>query len=146
MDKYEDVENWQVLFQQFTEEKTEAGMVDFINKIYPGWIVAYTSEYCEDYPHLTYNWKKISDMNNVSMKSIVIVDKVFFDKKDDVKHAFIMNISEHLTRQGYVIRRKEEYCGCIACGRAIPVFDIYKLMKNKGIPVPGVWMQKCQNC
>jgi hypothetical protein len=146
MTNYEDPENWQSLFQEFKEEKTEAGMLSFIKKIYPDWVIAYTSEYCDDYPHLIYNWKKISDMNNVSQKSIVIVEKVFFDTKDKVRHNLIMSISEHLTRNGYVIRRKEEYCGCIACGRAIPVFEVYNLMKSKGIPVPSVWMQKCQSC
>jgi len=146
-DEYLDPENWEgILHEIKIAQKEEEEITEYISRFYPKWIVGSTNDYCNDYPYLKHTWNVICERNGVNRQKIVLVDKVFFDKKDQVSHNLIMGLCEVFTRKGYVIRRKEEFIGCEKCGKAIPVQELWVLMKEKGMPVPIAWNIKCTEC
>ena len=115
---------------------------ELISRTFPTWLIHSTSKYSEDYPHLDKNWTFICERNGASKRQIVIVDHII--KDDD--HLLINIFCERMTREGYIVRRKEEFIGCDICGAAIPSERVYRHMKDNSLPVPDVWCQKCSSC
>lgn len=145
-DLYTDPPNADELIARFKSLDDKTEIRDFIDQTFPGWLVAATDGYTVDYPHLQSNWETICQRNNVKPQKIVIVDRIFFDKKDNVVHNLLMTVCEEMTRRGYVIRRKEELTGCEKCFRAMPVKDLWAFMRHKDLPVPREWSSICGSC
>ena len=114
----------------------------FIDTHLPGWLIASTDAYSIDYPHLDRNWKLICQSLGVQPQKIVVVDKINFD----AENTFLKTVCDVLTARGYVIRRKEEFTGCEICTKAIPVREVWQLLKNKNFPVPDEWSSVCSEC
>jgi hypothetical protein len=142
MSKYTDPSDAKELISRFSALETKEGIQEFIEEKLPGWLIASTDKYSEDYPHLQQNWAAICRMTNVRPQKIVVVDHVSFEND----HSFLQAVCETMTRRGYVVRRKEEFTGCEVCRRAIPVVEVWRLLKEKGMPVPRHWSNTCSGC
>jgi hypothetical protein len=145
-DSYTDPPNAEELVARFKTLDDKKEIRSFIDETFPGWLIASTDRYTIDYPHLLSNWRIICERNNIQPQKIVIVDQIFFDKKDAVTHNLIMTVCEEMTRKGYVIRRKEELTGCEQCFQAMPSQHLWAFMKQKGVPVPPEWSSICSSC
>lgn len=113
-----------------------------ITRTFPTWLIHSTPKYSEDYPHLDKNWTFVCDKNCASKQQIVIVDCII---KDD-EHLLLNIFCERMTREGYIVRRKEEFVSCGKCGAAIPCERVYKHMKDNSLPVPDEWSSTCLYC
>lgn len=130
------------IFESLKNSKTSDEIQNVIETTFPGWLINSTDKYSDDYPTLQNNWLKICDMIDTTPKKIVIVDDIYFDEK----HLLINIFCERMTREGYIVRRKCELQCCEVCKSAIPTFDLYLIMKQKGLSVPKEWRRKCKNC
>lgn len=114
--------------------------LDMVNNYFPNWVLNSLDSYSNDYPHLQSNWEKICNMLKTTPKKILLVSNINFEKS-------ILNIvSEVLTKNGYCIRRIDEFIACVNCEKAIPCKEIWELLKEKGFNVPNVWKIHCKNC
>lgn len=113
-----------------------------ITRTFPTWLIHSTPKYSEDYPHLDKNWTFVCDKNGASKQQIVIVDYII--KDDD--HLLINIFCERMTREGYIVRRKEEFVSCDKCSAAIPSEKVYRHMKDNSLPVPDEWSPRCLSC
>jgi len=146
---YEDTDQSEQIIRDFKnilDRGNPLEMQVFIENTYPGWLVTVSDAYSADYIFLENNWSVICDKIGVKKGRIITVDRVFFDKKDDVRHHTIMTVSECLTREGYVIRRADEFINCDVCLGVIPSYEIWIFMKSKGLPVPMEWSIRCRGC
>jgi len=140
---YTDPDNKDEIIEQLKELDSTQDIRSMIEEIFPGWLKWYASGYSKDYPHLTNNWSFICRKNNTSAKKVIIVDEIFFDKEN---HFVLMLFCEIMTRNGYVVRRKEEYVSCKNCEKAIPSKHVWQQMKNAGLIIPQIWSDKCSEC
>lgn len=113
-----------------------------INEMFPGWLVHSTLGYSLDYPHLETNWKRICELVRKTPQKIVFVTDINFEDDDKTKSM----VCDFMTKNGYCVRRVEEFTICPVCYRAIPCQEIWHLLKEKGFSVPQVWSDKCQKC
>lgn len=130
------------IFDSLKNCKSSDEIQNVIENTFPGWLIHGTDKYSDDYPNLQENWLKICNMINTTPKKIVIVDDIYFDKN----HLLINIFCERMTREGYIVRRKCEFQCCEICGCAIPTFNLYLTMKQKGLKVPNEWRRKCKKC
>ncbi len=148
-DIYEDGPNSEQIicdFKNILDRNNPLEMQEFIENNYPGWLCGVTDEYSHDYSFLANNWKIICDKIKTRPQRIITVKRVFFDKKDNVRHHTIMTFCEELTRKGYVIRRMDEFINCSVCYKALPTYELWEHMKQKGLPVPPEWDTVCSGC
>ena len=144
---YTDPENVTELLAEFKSLSNKDDIHDFITRVFPGWLIASADRYSVDYPHLQHNWETICRKTQTQPQKIVIVDTIFFDKKEDkFTHSLLTTICEVLTRYGYVVRRKEEITGCLECQSAMPTEELWGFMKQAELPVPQVWSRVCSRC
>jgi hypothetical protein len=106
---------------------------------YSQYIICSFNKYSDDYPHLTKNWKFICNNLNVTPKKILLVDDIKFNGSNHL-------IYENLTKEGFVVRRKDEFIGCVYCGSAIPCQEIWKLLREKNLTNLKEWSNKCTKC
>ena len=142
MSKYIDPPKAKELIAQFSSLTDKKEIQEYDEANLPGWLIASTDEYSPDYPHLQENWTMLCMMNGVQRQKIVVVDHVSFE--DD--HTFLHAVCETMTCRGYVVRRKEEFTGCEVCRKAIPVVEVWHLLKEKGMAVPRSWSNTCRGC
>jgi hypothetical protein len=144
MKKYTDPPNIDELVTCFNNLPQDSAEIQkFIETTFPGWIVLSTTHYSPDYPHLQRNWEAICKMNGVTSQKIVIVDYINFNKDE---YKLINLMCERMTTSGYAVRRKEEFIYCNKCYGALPIKQIWKDFKDKGIPVCSVWSPNCSKC
>jgi len=147
---YEDSSNTPELIRQFKNLIRDGDPIpvqEFLEAEYPGWLRTVTNDYSDDYEFLRSNWKYICTKNHTSPQRIITVSAVFFDKKNGpLRHLGIMSICEELTRQGYVIRRYDEFVNCPVCTRSIPAREVWESMRDKRLPVPEKWSPHCTKC
>lgn len=142
MNDFIDPPNATEVIQEVLQLTIPEKIQDYIENVYPGWLVYALDKYSDDYPHLQANWKKICELSNVKPKKIVLVADIKFDDSHKVIRAFC----EYMTKCGYVVRRAGEFVACGSCMAAIPCQDIYKLLKSKNLPVPKIWSNRCNSC
>lgn len=141
--KYSDPDNINVIIEKLKASQTHFDARKIIEQTYPDWFIHTTGEYSKDYPHFKKNWKIICDRSGVTPKSIVLVDFLIFNSD---KHKLVSEFSERMTKEGYCVRRKEEFISCSNCGAAIPSKLIWKKLTELKIPAPRVWSERCQRC
>lgn len=141
------------LREEFKTLKTRDEVKNFIDRVFPGWLVESTDRYSEDYPHLQKNWEFICGKLGAAPQRIIGVSRIEFDntcdddeRKEIPRFSFIKEICEEMTKKGYCVRRVGEFTSCPVCERAIPVIEVWHLLKEKGMPVPGKWSDKCKKC
>lgn len=142
MNSFTDPPNPIDTIKKITELKTPAEIQDYIEKIFPGWIICSLDKYCIDYPHLQNNWVEICRSSGVQPTKIILVADIKFDDEHKVTRAFC----EFLTKNGYVVRRSGEFIPCSKCLSAIPCQDIWHLLKENNLPVPNEWQSTCSKC
>lgn len=130
------------IINTISEMKKHDEIHNLIIQTFPGWILYSTDTYSDDYLYLNNNWKKVCEMTKTTPKKIVLVDYINFHPDFALIRAFC-NI---MTTFGYCVRRKEEFGSCEKCGKAIPVEQVWKVMKSKDMPVPDKWSSKCSVC
>lgn len=117
-------------------------VVDFINEIYPGWIITVLNRYSTDYRQIERNWITIAEKNNNRTAQIIIVDEIIFDDK----HILVRTFAELLTRAGFSVRQKNEWFPCSVCNSALPEKWIYDKLKENNVSIPENWDRKCSSC
>jgi hypothetical protein len=121
------------------ELATMKDVFDFINILYPNWILYILDDYSSNYPHLSYNWKFLNEQHNVPSQKIILIDK--FENDDHLSFA------EVLTKTGCVVRTISEFSPCSVCKKiAVPTLPIHEKIQKAGKDVPKVWSDKCKNC
>lgn len=141
-DKYIDPPTTPYILSKIMSLPTVGDIKKLADEIFPDWFVTTMNVYCQDYPHLMSNWKKICKMTNVKPAQIMIVEECVFD----ASHSLVRAFSECFTSVGFSVRRKLEYVPCDHCGCAVPTEIMWKLFKDKGIQVPDNWSQWCVGC
>ena len=142
MNHYIDRDNAPELITKLHSLTEEKEIQQFISDNLSGWFIHLLEGYSNDYRYLQDNWKIICDKINTTPKKIVLVDDIKFDKD----HTFLQTCCEVMTKRGYVVRRASEFIVCPTCFKAIPCKDIHHLMKEKKLPVPTDWSNKCSSC
>jgi hypothetical protein len=139
-----DNKSLELLFKKLNENKFQ-NTIEIINSEFPGWILNWVDHYSNDYSYMENNWKKICEIAEVKTKEILFVDDIDFKGENEKQKAFLL-LSELLTRNGYCVRRLEEFTLCKKCAGAIPCKEIWKKLKECNMPVPKIWKENCTNC
>jgi hypothetical protein len=143
MNSYKDPENKIDIKQKITTLQTLKEIEDYINEIYPGWIVCYVNRYSYDYPHLESNWDYICAKNKTKRGQILIVDDIFEGDDYSILKIFI-NI---FILSGFIVRTKDELFVCEKCNSAIPNKETFEKMKDSNIEMKiKEWNNKCSSC
>jgi hypothetical protein len=142
MTDHADPPNKNEILQQLRTLSSPEDTVDFVNKHFPGWLILSLTSYSKDYPQFQSNWEKICQMANTTPQKIVLVSDIKFDEE----HVATSVIAEFMTRNGYCVRRAAEFIACSECEGAIPCQPLWTLLKDKGMPVPPVWSNRCNDC
>jgi len=121
------------------ELATMKDVFDFINILYPNWILYILDDYSSNYPHLSYNWKMLNNQHNIPTQKIVLISK--FENEDHLSYA------EVLTKAGFIVRTISEFQPCSVCNKmAVPTLVIHEKIQKAGKDIPKVWSNKCNNC
>lgn len=144
INEYKDPEDISDIISKLESEDfvKEEYLREIVDSIFPGWILYFLDNYCEDYPHLISNWEIMMQKYNMTKGKIIIVD---YFKVDD-HHKLIQLFAELYTRMGYVLRTKDELKSCQICASAIPNEDMYNRMKVAKLKVPDTWLECCYKC
>lgn len=142
MSKYLDPPYSSEIIKKITELQTIGDIKNLAEQVFPGWYVASSTDFCNDYPHLSTNWKKFCDLINVNRTLIILVDDISFDDS----HTVIRTFSECFTRSGFSVRSIDEYILCSECNKVIPSNHLWSVFKEKGAQVPLEWSERCSTC
>ena len=142
MSKYLDPPYSSEIIKKITELQTIGDIKNLAEQVFPGWYVSSSTDFCNDYPHLSSNWKKFCDMVNVNRTLILLVEDISFDDSHTVIRAF----AECFTRAGFSVRSVDEYIVCSACDKVIPSKHLWSVFKEKGARVPSEWSERCSSC
>lgn len=143
----EDNENRQEILIRISELKCDneaeykEEIQKLIEKFYPGWLEHSTNSYSNDYLFLQNNWKKICELNKTTPKKLIFVSSIEFKPEFSI----LNKLCDFLTRNGYCIRRSNEFVLCEKCNKAIPSIELWELIKNKP-GIPSVWSESCSTC
>lgn len=113
-----------------------------VRRIFPDWIVEYSTDYSSDYPHLQKNWAMMSEACGVNRALIMIVD--YIGTTDDF--GLMQAVCELYTSIGFIIRSVDEVEVCPVCFRAIPGKAQWKAMLESGLDVPKDYSTHCLKC
>lgn len=139
MSNYEDtIYRKEILVELLNNEDT----FGIIEKYYPNWIEKVLNHYSKDYYILFSNWKNISNLLHTSPKKIILVNFISFEPE----YSVLNKVCDFLTKNGYCVRRFDEFISCPVCNSVIPCKLVYDTMKSKNIGVPETWKEKCINC
>jgi len=147
--KYQDPENSSELIEQLRKLPAGEELINSINSVYPSWIVQIIDNYSQDYSYLENNWKIISKMAFSQPQKIILVDRLWYDAvavDRKGKYELLKTTCDILTKKGYCIRREGEFIPCSECGKALASFGLFVVMKEKNLPVPETWADKCGEC
>lgn len=130
------------ILSQIESAQTAADAERIIERHYPNWLVISVDKYSEDYPHLQRNWETLCQQFKTKPKKIVLVNEIVFEETPTT----LNKICDFMTKNGYVVRRSNEFIACSVCEKAIPCIEIWNILKEKNFPVPRNWSDKCQSC
>lgn len=114
---------------------------DFVDEIYPGWIVNAAYAFCTDYPRLNINWLTVAKQLKVIPQQVLLVKQAKL--REDQK--FLQAICDLTTQAGFCIRDAGDYTLC-SCGRAVPSRELYCVFMEKELGVPPQWSPRCSGC
>ena len=145
MEKFKNPENTKEILSKISEMKTYEEFKNIIDETFPMWILNSCDKYTDDYPHFNSNWKKICEVQKITLKKIVLVKGIIFNDPD---YSLLNNICEILTRFGYCVRRISEFTKCEKCNSAIPCIEIWEHLNTncKKFKIPKQWNCNCENC
>lgn len=132
---YEDPDNIEELKKQLTEKRTLKDVLDFVNTIFPGWVVDFVDKYSDKYPFFTENWHKTCAEAKVKPTQIMIVDKVDFTEGHDLLKIF----GELFTKSGFSVKCKDHLLRCPRCEAIYPTSEMHTILKEGGSNIPEVW-------
>ena len=111
-----------------------------MDSIYPTLFITVFDSFCDDYPFLNENWRKLCNSIPTTPKQIMILDNY----PDDCM--LIKAFAECFTTAGFLIRRKYEFIPCEKCRKAVPSEIAYNIFKDQNSVVPDVWSRYCKSC
>lgn len=143
MNSYKDPENINEIKEKITTLQTLKELVEYINEIYPGWLINYVDRYSYDYPHLEANRDYICRQNKTKKAQIILVDYLSDDEEYSILKIFV-NI---FVLSGFTVRTKDDIVICDNCQSAIPSEETFEKMKNSNIDMRiNTWNNKCSSC
>lgn len=138
----QDTSERQEMLNKILESKDKDEIERLIQTHYPDWLMSSTCFYSDDYAFLTDNWKKVCSLTSSQPRKIIFVNELYFN---DPNYKILNQLSEFLTKNGYCIRRYNEFVLCYKCNGAIPCIELWELIKHKD-NIPRVWSSHCKNC
>lgn len=139
---FSDPENKDKIIKKISELSDKKKVQEYIEEIFPNWLLYSCEKYSPDYPHLQANWITVCKLTKTTPKKIILVNDIKFDTKHEVIKAFC----EEMTQKGYVVRRAGEFIVCRHCNAAIPAKDVWHFMKDAKLPIPSMWSDTCSSC
>ena len=123
-------------------------------KHFPNWVKYIGSHgYCSDYSYLQRNWEIMCKKLGCKPEKIILVEYINSRPPEESKQYTVLDVICYLlTRNGYVVRRIEEFqeCSQTDCVRLLPSQKCWEVIRKgarrKGIPIPSVWSDSCSNC
>jgi hypothetical protein len=135
---YQDTDERKNILNELSENDT----LNTIEKYYPYWIVHTTEKYSQDYSNLDLNWKNLCKLLHTEPKKIILVNFISFDSE----YSILNRVCDFLTKNGYCVRRFDEFITCTKCNGTIPCKNVFNTMKNNNVKTPLLWKEKCINC
>ena len=140
--EYKDPTNVEQIKTHINTIETLGEVKDYIQNIFPNWIITVIEDYSDDYPHLKINWQKVCDKIKCKKTCILIVEELSYEPD----YSLTLFLAELFTRSGFAVRRKSEFFPCEKCNKAIPAKYIWEIMKNGKFNIPEKYSNKCTSC
>lgn len=156
-DKYKDPEDPKELKDLKDTLYAQTNAMDLYKEVtahFPDWVKYIgTDGYSSDYSYLQRNWEIVCKKFGTKPEKIVLVEYVSSRPPEESQNYTILaTICYLLTRNGYVVRRIEEFqeCSQTDCVRLLPSHSCWDVIRKgaveRGIPIPSVWSDSCSNC
>lgn len=153
---FEDPLNRDELIDQLKQLETIQHVFNFVNSIYPTWIVSRSKNYSNDYNFFNSNWdhmiRLLKEKLNKSLQKeeIIIVKDIGIGCAPGEK-ILIRTICELLTLAGFCLRDSNTFSTCPECMSAIPTESFYNTLKDiqtkhSEITIPNTYSIKCISC
>lgn len=153
---FEDPLNRDELIEQLKQLETIQHVFNFINSIYPTWIVARSKSYSSDYNFFNSNWDhmirllKEKTNNSLQKEEIIIVKDIGLGCAPGEK-ILLRTICEVLTLAGFCIRDSNTFSTCSICSSALPTESFYVTLKeiktkSPNISIPTTYSPNCTSC
>lgn len=126
----------------------EFKVLEYLYALCPTWIRGRARHYASEYRVLEENWNRLCAQWNVTPREILLVD-FLPDPTPEVLGAYqVLNLfCNHLTRMGYVIRKKSELFPCPGCQRLLLTEQVFEFLKQRQSPIlPKEWKSACRDC
>jgi hypothetical protein len=131
---YKDPENYKELIEGLSDIKSIKEVIEYIDRIFPSWIITFLDGYSPAYPSLTKTWNELCKNIGVKPTAIMIVDHIEFT----TECSLIQTFGELFTNAGFAVRNKYQLVPCVKCGKAYPTEELHELLRNKGVQTPEV--------
>jgi hypothetical protein len=139
LNKYFDPPTTQDIIEEMTQAPTLGDVKQIVDREFPTWFIGILTEYCPDYPHLTMNWHRMTEIP----QAILMVEFLAFDYNHLLLTAFV----EIFTKAGFSVRVGAEFAPCPECHAGVPVQGVYDMMKVEGKDgIPDSWSTRCKRC
>ncbi len=127
--------------QELATLKTLQDVKEWVDKMYPGWIVGNAKRFSDDYPHLTCSWVEMCKMLKINPTEIMLVS--YIPHKDDLERKILNAVCDIFSRSGFLLRRAIEFQPCPVCFSLLPSQDAWKKLTVKP---PFQWKNYCKLC
>lgn len=135
IEKYIDPPDVDSITKEIYEKRTLKDIVDYVNEIFPGWIILFSDKYSLSYETLTENWHKTCEKLETKPAQILIVD----DINPDESHKLTILFCELFTKAGFSVRSKEQVSLCKKCECIYPSSVMHTVMRECDATIPDVW-------
>lgn len=137
-DKYKDDEKYDEHLKIIKQIPNIGKIIEYINTVFPTWLLGLYEGYCYNYPTFNNNLKK-----NITNKILLVDDMIFDDE-----HRLIRTFAEIFSKSGFLVRSKQEFIPCKSCkNKLVPTYYLYNALKiQKNISFPETWSDKCYKC
>lgn len=113
-------------------------LVDYANKVIPGWILTHSPEFSVDLYKFNEEWAFGCTRFNKEPREILIVQEAYIDLQYTT-HTLIRELCRKLLVNGYIVIDSINFTKCKNCSRVIVSATRYN---EKNI----LWTGFCQNC
>lgn len=121
-------------------------VLDYVDHLYPDWIVQRLDHYASEYAMLENNWVQLCQRWGTIPQKILIV-RFLPDQSNIQSYEILMAFSNRLTKLGYVIRKEDDLIACINCRRALLSKMAYDFLDSRRSQfLPKKWAPQCINC
>lgn len=120
--------------------RTMKEVFDYVNEIYPGWIIDILDDYPDEYECLRRSWEIVLQEKGIPRQKILILSSINTDDQDQ------LGFAELFSSVGFLVRTTDEIKVCTepGCSRAIITENRFNYLRTKNTNLPATWLSKCQ--